>query len=161
MGFDLHFSAVIQATFLLLFFKSPHLASWFACRIVTPAFTKSNWITKVWVMFSNIYPQTFSQANAVGADQVPSMIWKDAVWFDSFQNFLFELLQVRAGPKLLFRHFSAFINFAIFSCPSSSIPTHVTHSLMVYFPEGSTRQCAPIWSDNLQIDCSAVRLFGI
>ena len=79
-GFDLHFSAVIQAAFLLLFLKSPHLASWFACRIVTPAFTKLNWITKVWVTFSNIYPQIFSQANAVGADQVPSMIWKDAVW---------------------------------------------------------------------------------
>ena len=33
----------------------------------------------------------------------------------------------------------------------------VTDSIVVCFPEGSTRQCAQIWSDNLQLPCTQAR----
>ena len=80
-GFDLHFSAVIQAAFLLLFLKSPHLASWFACRIVTPAFTKLNWITKVWVMFSKSTRRLFHRPTLLG--QTKSLQWSEKMPFGS------------------------------------------------------------------------------
>ena len=47
-----------------------------------------------------------------------------------------------------------FIFWIVYSCPSSSIPTYLTdwltEWLMIHHSERSTRQCARIWSDNLQ-----------
>ena len=45
--------------------------------------------------------------------------------------------------------------FFFCGCPSSSIHlrSSLSHLHMVCFPKRSTRQCAPIWSDNLQLPC--------
>ena len=39
----------------------------------------------------------------------------------------------------------------LFSCQSSSVPTYLTDWLMIHHSDRSTRQCACIWSDNLQV----------